>query len=321
MILLGSCTKEESITAREPFAASRFEFPQGDKEYDRELVKIYDRFYVKCIYDGITRDDLNKSWKGSAIGESGNYGKPLDTDELRNFYTIFFRDNIFKYLDTKVTSGILPQHIYFVQDSYQRSALGTNPDGSAKYYDVTLNRHYGGMDFWSFSFLSEPHYAFSPKPWQDVMPKEVLDYIKIKEPILKTIVDKMIKKGVIQQPAFLAIENATDLDYVTPIKNNILEVNDLNYFKRRGFPETLRNLLNYATPGVITNYKDKVQITPNELFVDYLWLGIRYTREKILENYALFPLVIKYYDLVAEYMKVNYNIDLNSISEDPKLIN
>lgn len=321
MILLVSCTKEDALVSREFTSASSFEFPQGDKEYDHELVKLYERFDVRCIYEGMTNDDLNRSWGGNALDGLGNYGKPLDTDELRHFYTIFFRDNVFKYFEPEIVNSVLPRYIFFIQDGFLKSTFGTNPDGSPIIKETAWRRFYGGMDFWSFSFLSELHYSTATNTWQDFLPKVTLDYIKFKEPVLKSIIDKLLKSGVIKQPEFLSITSATDLDYVTEVQTNINQIGLPNYFKRRGFPELLRNTLNYVAPSAPTNSGGKVRMTPSELFVDYLWLGVRYSREQIQINYAQFPLVLKYYDMVADYMMQNYKIDLNEMAEEPQLIN
>lgn len=75
LLLLTSCAKENEIQVRDPFVYSKFEFPQGDKDYDDKLIDIYERFHVKCIYEEITRDDLNKSWLSGDVGETGIYGK------------------------------------------------------------------------------------------------------------------------------------------------------------------------------------------------------------------------------------------------------
>lgn len=323
ILLLASCAKEDKINVRESFVYSKFEFPQGDNDYDDKLVGIYDEFNVKCIYKDISRDDLNKSWYSGGSDVIGIYGKNIEDEKVLNFYATFLCDNIFPYFDPEITKSILPQYIYLVEDYYEKKANPFYPSDTVKYnkyYDGLHVRNYDGLDFWGICFRGEPHAGASGQKIQTLMPETVLDYIKFKEPFIKTIIQKCIDKKIIVQASFISIEGAPDIDFVSPVKNNIKEVDDPNYFKRRGFPETLRSTLNYANPATVTNSGSKVKITPSELFVDYIWLGVRYTKEQIYKNYAAFPLVIKYYDKMAEYMLTNYKLDLNAIAQDPELI-
>ena len=43
---------------------------------------------------------------------------------------------------------------------------------------------------------------------------------------------------------------------------------------------------------------------------DYIKLGLRYSREEVLAEYADYPLITRAYDHVVNYLKTNYGMDL-----------
>lgn len=327
LLVVVSCAKEEALSEREQQVTSKFEFPQGDRPADKKLVEIYEKFGVRCIYKDITVEDLNKSWGTGTIGEAGMKGESLNDDKMVDFYTTFFYDNIFRYFNREMTQMVFPPNFYFVLNYVNKKSnplFGVLPN-APEYYGEATPKVFDGLDFWGFCFVIEEYYSMSGSKMTLDFPVTVLDYKKLKEPILKNIFSRMLIRKIIAQPTFLAHGVATDLDYQTPVKSSLNEINDKNYYKRRGFCETLRNLVIYTSPANVSNIGSgtdtKVNMSPSLLFNDYLWLGLRYTREQIEINYAEFPLVLKYYKMVADYMLKNYNMDLNAMAQDPELIN
>lgn len=323
LLIIVSCAKESDIEVRDMKNASPFEFPQGDSPADKKLYEIYEKYGIICIYKGFGVDDLNKSWSSGSTGETGIKGSDIADERLLNFNATFFSDNIFKYFTPEITKGIFPPYIYFVNNFYEsvKNPFFGNAGfpNSKEYYGKPLHRFFTGLGFWGFSFVVE--YVNAQGLIINVpLPATQLDYFKFKEITMKNIFDMMLKKNRIVKPKFLDADVALDLDYVTMVKSSDKESADLNFYKRRGFPETLRNLTNYATPSSVSNSGNKVNITPQLLFNDYIWLGLRYSKAQIEINYKEYPLVIKYYNKVAEYLLTSYSIDLNAMSELPSLI-
>lgn len=325
LLVVVSCAKqEEAINVREVGVASTFEFPQGDTPTDQKLVEIYEQFGVRCIYKGFSKEDLNQSWSSGTTGKTGMEGEAISDEKLLNFYTTFFIENIFHFFKPENVRGIFPPTFYFIQN-YSKKTLNIfweHPSfpNAPEYYGDVQERIFTGLGFWGFCFVADDYLDMLGMKKSLALPVTELDYAKRKELILKNIIDMMIKKGKIKYPKFLDAGIATDLDYVTAVTNTADKIDDKNYYKRRGFPEMLRSLTIYASPSGVLNSGGKVKMTSGELFIDYLWLGVRYPKAEIEVNYKDFPLVLKYYKLVADYMLTNYELDLNAMAQLPTVI-
>lgn len=325
LLVVVSCAKEDVIVARAPKAESLGEFPQGETAADKKIVEIYEQFGVRCLYKGFTKEALEQSWSGGSTGKYGMVGKDIDDEKLLNFYVTFFADNIFKYLSPENTQGILPPSFYFVKDYYLNLAniyFGNSYFPNAlEYYGKPQEQVFTGLGFWGFCFSIDEYIDISGAKKSLLLPSTSLEYSKLKEIILKNILDRMRIKGQFARPKFL---DDKDLDYITVVKSAIKEVDDKNYYKRRGFPERLVAVATYSSSKDVYNTSSgiiKVNMTPDMLFIDYLWLGLRYTKAQIEINYKDFPLVLKYYNLVAEYMLSKYNLDLDGMAQVPAPIN
>ena len=130
---------------------------------------------------------------------------------------------------------------------------------------------------------------------------------------MKNIFRKRVEEEVIAIPE--EFESGHEFDYTTQIISRDVvpsHVDYPNYYKRRGFPEQLRNYKNYASSSNLYNI---TSTSPLENFCDYLWLAFRYTAEEIEQNYKDLPLVVKYYYFTVNYVKDNYGMDISRIAE------
>lgn len=322
LLVVVSCAKESDIDVRAAEVVSKFEFPQGDSESDKKLVAIYEKFGTRCIYKDISTDDLNKSWNVSATGETGYRGDVIEDQKLLNFYATFFADNVFRFFDKENARGILPPNIYFV-NNYVKVSVNIYESifpNAKPFFSEPQYRIFTGLDFWGFCFSVDSYVTAQGEEKNEKLPATPFEYSKYKEVIIKNILDKMMVKGRIVPPNYFDPAIALDLDYNTPIKNLAQEVGDKDYYKRRGFPETVRGLGGYYALAAVFNSAGKPYVSPSLLFKDYVWIGLRYTKEQIETNYKDFPLIIKYYNMVAQYLLTNYRLDLNAMATYPELI-
>lgn len=319
-VLFFSCTclfmacEEEELFPREHVADFVKEFPEGSNPWDQDLEEIAERFGVKCIYDNLTSADITKVWTASKTGKLTAEGLPKDSVRLKKLYTRFFKEQIFPYLNPTYAKAVLPNYIYF---SYryllEKTAINTITGEQVVYYEhVEMN--YDGLGFWVFCWSTGEFLGYYGLMQQDVqMFTKALDVEKKREILLKNIFRKMVEEEVIAIPE--EFESGHEFDYTTQIISRDVvpsHVDYPNYYKRRGFPEQLRNYKNYASSSNLYNI---TSTSPLENFCDYLWLAFRYTAEEIEQNYKDFPLVVKYYYFTVDYVKDNYGMDISRIAE------
>ena len=315
---------EEALQPNPASTGITFEFPEGDNAWDQDLQNIAQRFTTKCIYKNITVDDLTRSWTGNTgIGSNTNlyYGSGLINDEQARLYTQFFTEHVFAFLNPELANQVLPPYILFAHDycsiNYRTlmpsETVGDLVGGDTLEWNGRPLMKYDGLGFWAFSFSSEEHLSIMGQPWQQNMFKTADSVMMYRELILKNIFSKMVEENVIVPPA--QFEEGGLFDYSTPITYGTTNLNDENYYKRRGFPEQLRNMqtLN-ASPGDLYSISST---DPAANFTDYLWLAFRYPSDAIRENYSDYPLVIQAYDIVVEYMQATYGMDISKIGERP----
>jgi len=307
------CDNEEALQPNSVGNGIVFAFPEGDEAWDRDLVEIAEQFGTKCIYKNLTLTDLTRTWLPSTGTVVGYVGQGLVSDRQARQYTQFFKEHVFRFLNSEVTQEIFPNYIFFAHDfcSVNYRIL---PEGDTLVWNGTPTVKYDGMGYWAFSFESEEHLNIMGNPWQQHMFTTATEVMQNREVVLKNIFNQMVNKRVIVPPAAFAMGGG--LDYATPIVYGAAKVDDENYFKRRGFPEQMRNLKQYVKKP--TDLYSITNTGPIETFVDYLWLAFRYTGDVIRENYKDFPLVIRYYELTVEYMKENYGMDISLIAEVPE---
>lgn len=304
---LHACYDEGTLEPNPVTAGITYAFPEGDDSWDRDLQEIADKFSVKCIYKNLTLDDLMRSWTVStSTSVQGYYGSGLVNDRQARLYTKFFKDDVFAFLNPDVVRSTLPAYFFFAHDYCSISSY-TLATGETWEWNGRPTVSYDGMGFWVFSYSSEEHNATMPTQprWQQFMFTGADSVKMMREMVLKNIFNLLIEDGAISTPA--AFEVGGGLDYSTPITYGAANIDDENYYKRRGFPEQFDNLKTYQSPQDLYSISST---DPTSNFFDYIKLGLRYSREEILENYADFPLCIQYYDITVEHLRANYGMDL-----------
>lgn len=95
LFMLTSCYNEDDVTPSGNYSAIRFEFPQGNNEWDKEIKAIHDTYGVYLLYKDVTELDLNRQWTSLGTGKLF-YGDDL-TNEQVPFYVNFMKKHIFDF--------------------------------------------------------------------------------------------------------------------------------------------------------------------------------------------------------------------------------
>lgn len=302
--LTTSCYDEGNLEPLEHVADFVKTFPEGDNEWDRDLVDIAERFGVECIYDDLTTEDITKTWV-AASGNLTGEGLPKDSIRLKQLYTRFFKEHIFTFLNPGFTKEVLPNYIYFVYRYLSQYDVLMDPKPEWYSHQKT---NYNGMGFWIFCWATGEFPGFFGTPTTVNMFTKPADIKKERESVLKEIYKRIVEAENIEVP----VEFFDNFDYTTPVKWSSQDIADKDYYKRRGFPEQLQNAT-YPSPGFDLSAVNQTSPTLN--FLAYLYLAFRYTEEEVEENYKDFPLVVQYYHFVVEYMRDGYDMDITRIAE------
>jgi hypothetical protein len=308
-LIITSCYKEDLIIPSSQENSERFTFPQGNNSYDLAIADVYEKFGIKIIYKDFRNEDFNLSWTSPAIGKMG-----FDIPESeRSAATGFIVNHIFGFLKPEITKKVLPPYFYVADSVYQFSVLGTLEYTSAFPYV------YNGLDFWSFCWNG---YA----PWQKNTTTGAITYTtQTRKPT--TPYYYFYRRGVMLKEVFKTAVNignivtpenfSSGLDFTTAVKYASGTETDVNYFKKRGFPGQMTNTLNFN----ISNLTSITKTSPNQNFIDYIHLCMRYTPDSIEVNYpiAKFPIIHQKYPIVVQHMKEKYGIDLVKIATKPVL--
>lgn len=313
-LLLGvSACEEDELYPREHKADFIKQFPEGDNPWDLDLKEIANQFGVKCIYDNLSSEDITRVWASTSSGKMSGEGLPKDSIRLKKLYTRFFKEQIFPYLNPVYAGKVLPNYIYFTYRYLQEKIATNTITGEQVIFYAHQEMNYNGLGFWVFCWSTGEFDGFLGMKQNIQMFTKAIDVEKKREIVLKNIFRKMVEEGIIAIPS--EFEAGHEFDYKTKIISTDVvpsHVDYPNYYKRRGFPEQLRNYINYASP---TNLYNITSTSPLENFCDYLWLAFRYTAEEIEQNYKDFPLVVKYYYFTVNYVKDNYGMDISRIAE------
>lgn len=295
--LLSSC-HEEDLTSRPLEMALRYEFPEGDNEWDKDLEEIAEEYKTYLIYKNLKEDDFDRSWV-DAGSSSGVKGSPLN-DEQAAFYTNFMKNHIFTFLPPEVTDRVLPIYILMAYHMYTDTPWGASPN-QAKY---------DGMDFWAFCLEGDVPGMFYP---QIIRPKTPWDFKVKRGTILKEIMRRIVEKGNIA----ITVEFENDFDYETQVEWIAGTENNENHYKKRGFPGQMSGTNGYVTIGALRNI---ASTSPKENLINYMHLAIRYDRDSVLVMYPreTYPKIIRYYDFTVNYLKNNYKWDIAQVAILPK---
>ena len=299
-----ACHEEGTLEPLSTEMSLRFEFPEGETTWDKDIADIAEKYKTYLIYKNLTTDDFNQSWKGGGDFAGMTMGSPLN-DEQAVFCTNFMKDHVFAFLNPKVMDRVLPVYIYMAYNVYSEVSFGS-------FTFCAPIEEKSGMDFWCYCLESDPETIIPPYE-PIVRPRTSMDFKLRRGKILKSIIEKIIAKGNIEIPAVFT----ADFDYVTEVKYMLGTENDKNYYKKRGFADQFSG---YNSSGSLWSVS---RTTPQKNFLNYIILAARYSRDSvaILNPPSEFPKIIQYYDYTVEYLKTNYNWDITKIAEMPIIEN
>ena len=302
MFAFQACYEEDEIIPGKQEMALRFEFPQGNNSWDEDLVAINEEFGVCFIYKDIDSSDLSRSWTGGGGFTTEFKGENLN-DEQAEFYTNFFKNHVFAYLNPEVTQKALPPYWYMMYDFHAAFDFGTLVMKS----DLTFDD--SGLDFWVTCMEGEYNMLLGTQTKRPETPEEWLTY---RGWTLSVILTKACEKGTIVVPE----EFQVGFDYQTPVSYQDGYEHEDDYYIKRGFPGRI-----LTSSFTFSPLQDISQITPQNNFIQYINLGIRYSKE---EYEAMWPsseysLIHEKRQFVIDYMKSTYNVDLEAMHDGPQI--
>ena len=292
-----SCHKEEKIIPTNEGMPTRFDFPQGNQSWDMDIIDIQEKFGIYLIYKDFSSDDFNRSWTGG----SGSYTGSDLTDEQATFYVNFMKNHIFSYLTPEITQKVLPIYYYLVYDFYIPNVFGTTT------FRVPQNNYFDGLDFWLVCLDGK---ADPVSGEQVLLPVDHKTFQQRRCMIMQKIFEKAVEVGTIAIPD----EFYDGLDFKTDLVSGIGKEDDPNYYLNRGFVD---RMLGLTFDQTIYIYEIP---TREEAFLDYVNIAMRYNKEEFDIQYPAdrYPLVRQKYELITQYLKDNYHIDLDAISRGPE---
>ena len=312
--LLTACVLpgEEAISDVESYSPLRMAFPQGDHDFDRQIVQVHDDYGVYLIYKEVTDEDLNRRWTSVATGNV-LHGDDVP-DAYVPFYVNFFASHIFPYVDRSMIQRAFPVKIYML-DNFRGVPRDIEDDGSSTY---AMSQYFDGFDFWAISFTHDEIESVGDSR---------LTMKQKRCAFLLKVFRLFVNNGTLTVPEeFRSLVNYNQSVYFPDVYEN-----EERYYRNQGFidnlnddftkdqhpyPETYRLMSpNYYTSG--SYHADE----PAE-YRDYLiWLRacMFYTEEEFFTKYPAerYPIIEQRYHVVVDDMLERNGIDLQGIANGP----
>lgn len=305
-LVFSSCYEEDKIIpTNEEDVMLRFEFPQGNNSWDNDIVEISKEFGVYLIYKGFDTTDFNRTWTGGGLVGTEWIAGDLQSDEQAEFCVDFMKNHVFYYLNAEILDRVLPQYIYLVYDFHNDVNLVLIPGVLEMYMKNFQTFNMDGLDFWmTCLFYGEPDPSTGEKPETPETPE---DFRIRRGEILGGILRKAFEKGNIKLPAGLG----DGIDYKTSLLTSDADKDEENYYLFRGFPGNVDPSFNSSGVG------DVKPMQINEYFIQLMFFSMRYTKVELNEMWDpnKYPLVHQKQQLVVDWMKSEYGIDLEAIAE------
>lgn len=288
-LLFLSCDSEDNIIPTPIDTMSRFEFPEGNDEWDKAFENLYENHGCQMIYKKFDMNDLKKSWTVDGfISGDPQFEHYENEEELNNIHKIF-EEKIFKYLNPELSKKVFPPYIYLAKN-YKAPFFGM--------YWSPLAFDTGGMDAWVVSFdesLTLPSSGKQPTIINKYVPGWIIaQYFKV----------AAINRSLINIPQKFIVETdyETKIDFYTETADN--------FYKKRG----ICHRMNFQSQRVFGTPNDK-EFGENPIKYDFWNFIVMLTVDLDFETtYTDYPLVVKKANLVLNYMKDEYNIDLQEIA-------
>ena len=300
LICSASCNKEEVLVPSSQDATYKHEFPENTP-FDNITKEIYDNFDVKLLWTKVQNKDLNKNWTTSEI--SGAKKCNILSEEEAGKSINFLNDHIFSKINSKFFFKVLKPNLYVIDDLH-KPTFGTML--------MPVNYDLNGMDCWLFSFFGEgatkyPMYA-TDLHYLPTSEKEILNF-RIK--VFSGLFDQLFKIKEIEIPK----EYIDNFDYVKAIKNKNTDDDDVDFYMNRGFCGTIN-----TSKGLLAKLNSIRYTSPEKNFLSYMCLIAMYSKEDIENGAGIesvpfnnYPIIIKNYDFVDNYILTKYGYDLKQL--------
>lgn len=296
LAMLHSCYKDDVLVSESTEYKPRYEFPQGNDIWDKEIIEIANTYGVYLIYDQFQPNDFNRVWTG---GTSVSIGSPLKDEEQKMFYVNFMKHNLFKHLHPALTNRGMMLYYYLAYDMQEISVLG----------NMGQNWKFGGLDFTAICFETHPKSETDGQFYsQKTRPKTEAEFRTLRGVALNNAITTIFKREKIVAPDYFK----SDFDYKTPIETLANRKDSANYYLKRGFSDRISSLTSFllSTPSL-------VQLNPLTNCQAYVQLAIYHTRDEIVVKYEKYPKILNYYDLTVKYFKDKYDWDITTATEKP----
>ncbi len=310
-MIMPSCSDEDKLTPSGDYSVVRFEFPQGNNDFDKELEAIHDEYGIYVIYKDITVQDLNRKW--TSVGTDNTYyGNDVPASDMP-FYVDFLKNRVFKYMDKKDVDAVFPVKVYLMEN-FRALPYGMedNEDrdnqSSADSYGDIISRYFqpmktNGFDYWTISFKKSEIEGRNPEG-----PKRVAAVI------FYSALENAIRSGKYAEPA-----NFRDgIDFETKLVDSKY-TRDENCPLNRGIPiyitehfGTQNSQFEIEGSYYISEYrKDGTR----DLFFEYIRQALYYTPEEFVKKYPerYYPLLNEKYNMVVDYF-LSKGVDLAAMA-------
>ena len=185
---------------------------------------------------------------------------------------------------------------------------GTGTGGTGTEDPNFVSLKIDGFDYWAISFTDDEIYH--PDNYSQKVKRNIF---------LRIYIENAIRKGIITEPA----EFTEGVTYEPNFNTNRPETS--NYYLTRGFIDVFRGAYTSSqTPIGTAEYTrpsgEEPDIYPHADFVYYIRAAMWYTPEEFEGLYpsVKYPLIKKRYDIVINYMKNTYGIDIQKIAKGPQ---
>lgn len=338
-----SCYKEETIESRGKGMVELFDFPQGEHPWDNDIEQIYKKFGIKLIYKKYSEMVFSRKWIAASKEKVLN-GYDLN-DEQAEYNTNFMKNHVFSYLTPEITNKVLPEYLFMCYDGHE--------ENKSTFKFTSVRTSFNGMDYWLHCMEGE-----NKEGEIITRPTTAEDLLTYRGRYIQRVFAIAINKGFIKVPnVFKSIEEGGEFDYKTRLSTTTVPNsvnlgdptlsypaidNDLNFPLKRGYPylmsiESFRigvDIANYNLFRVSDFTMTRIASGYNAsyLFWCYLCNVLRFSDEDLAAGVkgpmtswskipiipSRFPKIFQYRKLVADYMKSEYNIDLEAINRGPE---
>lgn len=282
IFLLPGCNDEEALAPLEDINVSRYEFPQGNNSWDKDIEEIWREYGVYCIYEGFTSKDLDRQWTN--VGSVSTYSGTAVPYEEVPFYVNFNKEYVFPCIGKEVH---FPLYYYFIKDFRYAGTSGDEDRISSKF---------DGFDYWAISFTEE-----------DMADGSRDEMIRVSNGVIYALLNNYFQRGKLTEPDHFR----DGIDYTTAVWDGF--ASDKPGLYQRGFVDRVK--ASFANGYQAWNLK--LLTTDNGDFWGYVRSAMFHPEAVFREKYPAdtYPLLQKRYDMVVAQVLKQTGIDLKKVAQ------